>query len=153
MTHALLRAADIARMPEVRHRHQFNDNAIRMTRTLSEVAGLARLGVHLVRLEKGRDSTQHHTHDCTEEFIYILSGRGIAQIGDDTFEIGAGDFMGFTAPSAAHSMHNPHEEDLVYLVGGEHKTSDVVRYPRIRRTMIKQNGERQWVDWDDLHSL
>lgn len=153
MPHTLQRAADIARRPEVRHQHQFNDNAIRMTRTLSTLAGLTRLGVHLVRLESGRDSTQFHFHDATEEFVYILSGRGVAQIGDESHDVGAGDFMGFTAPSAPHGMHNPYREDLVYLVAGEHKSNDVVHYPKIRRTMIKAEGERLWADWDHLHEL
>ncbi|NJN50619.1 MAG: cupin domain-containing protein [Gammaproteobacteria bacterium] len=153
MSHPLSRAADIAGLTEVRHQHQFNDNAIRMTRTLSAAAGLSRLGVHLVRLETGRDSTQFHFHEATEEFIYILSGRGIAQIADESFEIGPGDFMGFTAPSQPHAMHNPFAEDLVYLVGGEHLANDVVHYPKIRRTMIKAGDARTWVDWDHLHTL
>ncbi len=150
---SLLRAEDIERLIEIRHQHQFNDNAIRMTRTLSELTGLTRLGVHLVRVEQGRDSTQFHYHDGTEEFVYILAGRGIARIGDEEFEVRAGDFMGFSAPSLPHGMNNPFVEDLVYLVAGEHKATDTVHYPLIRRTMLKTNGERRWVDWDDLHSI
>jgi len=153
MKHPLQTAKDIAERPEIRHRHQFNDNAVRMTRTLSDAAGLLRIGVHLVRVESGRDSTQFHFHDADEEFIYILSGRAIAEIGDERFEVGPGDFMGFTAPSPAHNLHNPFEEDLVYLVGGERNANDVVHYPRIRRTMIKGPGPRRWVDWDHLHTV
>jgi uncharacterized cupin superfamily protein len=149
----LLRAADIEAMTERTHVHQFNPNAVRLTRTLGERAGLERIGLHLVRLEQGRDSTQHHFHDADEEFIYVVSGRGLAHIGDETFEIGAGDFMGFPAPSPAHSMSNPHAEDLVYLVGGERNAVDAVHYPRIHRTMLKAYGHRQWVDWDDLNPL
>jgi uncharacterized cupin superfamily protein len=154
MPHPFLSATDIAQLTEVRHQHQFNDNAVRMTRTLSDAAGLTRLGVHIVRLETNRDSTQFHFHEATEEFIYVLSGRGIADIGDEQFDVGPGDFMGFTAPSEPHAMRNPYAEDLVYLVAGEHVANDVVHYPRIRRTMIKSPGKkRQWVDWNHLHSL
>ncbi|HEX7037964.1 MAG TPA: cupin domain-containing protein [Pseudomonadales bacterium] len=149
----LLRAADIAAMPERRHRHQFNDNAVRLTRTLGEPTGMQRIGLHLIRLEPGRDSTQHHYHDADEEFIYVLAGRGIARIGEQRFEIGPGDFMGFPAPSPAHSLTNPFDEDLVYLVGGERNPVDAVHYPLIRRTMTKAHGRRRWVDWDDLHDL
>lgn len=149
----LLRAADIDAMEPRRHVHQFNDNAMRLTRTLGLPAGLTRLGVHLVVLEPGRDSTQHHFHDADEEFLYVLSGRGIACIGDDEFEIGAGDFMGFPAPSPAHSLRNPFDSDLVYLMGGERHAADTVHYPRIRRSMVKGAGRRHWVDWDHFHEL
>ena len=77
----LLRAETIAATPERRDVHQFNENAVRMTRSLAEPLGLQRLGVHIVRLESGRDSTTFHFHEADEEFIYILEGRGIARIG------------------------------------------------------------------------
>lgn len=150
-TRHLLAAAQIAAMPERRHQHQFNDNAVRMTRTLGVATGLERIGVHLIRLAPGRDSTQHHYHDADEEFVYVVSGRGLAHIGDERWEVGAGDFMGFPAPSPPHSLSNPFEEDLVYLVGGERNAVDTVHYPRIQRSMLKAPGTRRWVDWKDLH--
>jgi len=149
----LLGAADIEALEEVRHRHQFNDNGIRLTRNLGDNAGLTRMGVHLVRLAPGRESTQHHYHDADEEFIYILSGRGVAHIGEDRYDVGPGDFMGFPAPSPAHSLENPYAQDLVYLMGGERNAVDVVHYPRIERSMIKTHGRRRWVDWPDMHEL
>ena len=149
----LVKAADIAAMPERPHRHQFNENAVRMTRTLGVPAGLERMGVHLIRLEPGFDSTQFHYHDADEEFVLILSGHGRAYIGDGTFDVGPGDFMGFPSPSPGHGLHNDSDDDLVYLVGGESNPADVVHYPWIRRTMIKSHGRRSWVDWADLHEL
>ncbi|TNF84966.1 MAG: cupin domain-containing protein [Gammaproteobacteria bacterium] len=140
-------------MPERAHRHQFNENAVRMTRTLGMPAGLTQMGLHLIRLEPGFDSTQFHYHDADEEFVLVLSGQGQAFIGDETFDVGPGDFMGFPAPSPGHGLHNNSETDLVYLVGGESNPSDVVHYPWIRRTMIKSHGRRSWVDWSDLHDL
>lgn len=149
----LLTAADIEALPEQRHVHQFNPDALRLTRTLGERVGLERIGIHLVRLPQGADSTQFHYHDADEEFLLVLAGRGIAEIGEDRFEIGPGDFMGFPAPSPPHMLHNPHPEDLVYLMGGERNPVDVVHYPRIRRSMMKSHGRRAWVDWDELHEL
>lgn len=148
-----LAASEIDALPERRHTHQFNDNAVRRTRTLGVPAGLARLGVHLVRLAPGRESTQFHYHDSDEEFVYILSGTGTAWIGDATFTVGAGDFMGFPAPSPGHGMKNESAADLVYLMGGEANPADVVHYPWIRRTMIKSHGRRAWVDWQHLNDL
>ncbi len=149
----LLPAREIQQLEEVQHRHQFNDNAVRLTRTLGTHAGLTRIGIHLVRLAPGRDSTQHHFHDADEEFIFILSGRGLARIGDERHEVGPGDFMGFPAPSPAHSLANPFEDDLIYLMGGERNALDAVHYPEIRRSMIKSHGRRKWMEWNDMHTL
>ncbi len=145
-----LSAEDIAALDERKHVHQFNDNAVRMTRSVGELLGLTRLGVNLIRLESGRDSTTHHYHDADEEFIYILSGKGLAKIGDETTAVGPGDFMAFTAPSAAHSLHNPNAEDLVYLVGGESNYPDVVHYPDIDRIMLKTGGKKSWFPAEQL---
>lgn len=142
-----LSAKEIAAMPERQHQHQFNDNAVRLTRSIGAALGLERIGVHIVRLTPGRDSTTHHYHDADEEFIYILSGSGIARIGTEERPVGSGDFMAFTAPSAPHSLRNPErsDEDLVYLVGGERRYPDVVHYPEADKVMIKgANNERAW---------
>ncbi len=149
----LLRAADIRAMPEKRVQHQFNANAVRHTRTLSMPTGMRRTGIHQIRLAPGSDSTTHHSHEADEEFIYIISGRGTARIGDRSFAVGPGDFMGFPAPSPAHSMTNTSDEDLVYLMGGERNSTDTVHYPELGRSMIKNHGRREWFDWNDLHPV
>lgn len=153
MSKFLVRRADLSPAQETRTQHQFNDNAVRHSHSLAERTGMSRIGVHLVRIESGRDSTTHHFHDADEEFIYVLAGRGLARIGGEEFDIGPGDFMGFPAPSPAHSMHNPYDEDLVYLMGGERWAADVVHYPDIKRSMIKSHGRRAWMSWDDMHDL
>ena len=145
--------AAIAALPERAHQHQFNDNAVRLTRTLGTLVDLETVGVHLVRLAPGRDSTQFHYHDADEEFVYILEGTGLAHVGDARIPVGPGDFMGFPSPSPGHALTNDGSEDLVYLMGGERNPADVVHYPRIRRSMIKAHGRRSWVDWDDLTDL
>lgn len=145
-----LSAADIAAMPEREHQHQFNNNAIRLTRALGDHLGLERLGVSLIRLAQGRDSTQHHYHEADEEFIYIISGQGTAKIGDAYQPVGPGDFMAFSSPSAAHSLYNPNPEDLVYLLGGERNFPDIVHYPDDNKAMFKAGKRRQWVARDTL---
>ena len=151
LTH--LTADQIACLPERRHIHQFEPNGVRHMRTLGLTAGLNRLGVHLIRLTSGHVSTQQHWHDADEEFIYILSGRGVAWLDAARVPIRAGDFLGFGAPSAAHALENPFAEDLVYLVGGERNAVDLVHYPRIERTLVKAHGARRWIDWAAVKEL
>jgi uncharacterized cupin superfamily protein len=146
----LLSAAEIEAMEERRHVHQFNADAVRMTRSPGDLLGLQRLGLHLVRLTPGHDSTTFHCHEQDEEFLYILSGRGIAEIGEDRHEVGAGDLMAFPAGSPGHMLRNPYDEDLVYLMGGERNALDVVRYPRDGRTLFKYHGHRRAAHDGDL---
>ena len=149
-TKALLTAAQILQLDEKEHIHQHNNNAIRLTRSLSEPTGIKSIGVHLVRVQQGRDSTEFHSHQQDEEFIYILSGQGIASIGEDQFQVSGGDFMGFEKNSPAHAMFNPNSEDLVYLMGGSRCEIDICDYPRLKRRQFRVNGKREAVNWDDL---
>jgi uncharacterized cupin superfamily protein len=52
------------------------------------------------------------------------------------FEVGPGDFMGFPTPSVAHHLVNPYDEDLVYLMGGEHSGLDISIFPRIGKRIV-----------------
>ena len=140
-------------LTETTSTHQFNSNAVRHVKTLTHLAGLSRLGLHVVRLTQGNESTEHHSHDNDEEFLIVLEGRGKAKIGDDAFDIGPGDIMAFPCGSPAHSMSNPYASDLVYVMGGERNKNDVVHYPRLRRSMVKTADRRYWSDWDDQHEL
>lgn len=149
----LLKASDITAMPETVKVHGLNPNAIRHTKSLGDAVGMTQMGVHLVRVEPGTETTQFHFHHQEEEFIYIISGKGIAEIGEEFFVVEAGDFMGFTAPSLPHSMRNPFEVDLVYLMGGERRNFDICDYPRLKRRLFRVNGERKLVDWENLKSF
>ena len=150
---ALLTGAGIRRMKEDKFVHFLNPGAIRYTRSLGDACGLSTIGVHLVRLKKGDDSTEYHFHHQDEEWVYILSGKGVAQIGKRTFKIGAGDFMGFVAGSEPHAMRNPHARDLVYLVGGNRWAMDVCDYPKIQKRRYRMNGDNVYLDLAALTSM
>ncbi len=149
----LLAAEDIRNMKERVHRHQFNDNAIRHTRSLGDALGLERLGIHLVRLEPDHDSTQFHFHRQDEEFLYILEGHGRAEIGDGVHPVGPGDFMAFARDSQPHNLHNDSEQDLVYLMGGSRSEIDICEYPRIGRRMFRVDGKKTFVEIDDINDV
>lgn len=144
--HPLLRAGTIAAMREEARAHALDPSAVRHTRSLGDATGLASVGVHLVRLEPGRTSSVYHFHHHDEEWIYVLAGRGIAEIGDERFEVEPGDFMGFVAGSMPHSLANPYPEDLVYLVGGSRLPFDICDYPRLRKRRYRASGGIEYVD-------
>ena len=146
----LLSAEAIAAMAERSYQHPFNPNGVRNSRGLSDAVGMKQLGVHLVRVESGRDSTEYHTHTHDEEWVYILSGRGMAEIGERRTEVKTGDFMGFVAGSLPHTMTNPFKEDLVYLVGGTRHAYDVVDYPRRGVRSYKYDGKRDNIETKNL---
>lgn len=144
--HPLLRARDIEALPEEARAHPLDASLVRHTRSLGDATGLTRTGVHLVRLKKGATSALYHRHQQDEEWVYVLSGRAVAEIGDETHDVGPGDFMGFPAGSAAHNLHNPHEEDFVYLVSGDHMQFDICDYPRAGKRRYRINGKNVYVD-------
>lgn len=141
-----LPADAITAMAETSFTHPLNANAVRHTRTLGEIAGLGNVGVHLVRVEPGHATTEYHFHRAEEEFLYILSGRGVAEIDGREVAVGPGDFMGFPAGGPAHVMRNEGPDDLVYLMAGEHRTADVVDYPHKKKRLLRVLGNRQFID-------
>ncbi|MEQ8281551.1 MAG: cupin domain-containing protein [Parvibaculum sp.] len=150
-----LTAAQIDRLPERPNIHQFNANAIRNTRSIGDLLGLSDVGVHLVRVEPGRETTEHHFHGQDEEFLYILSGRAEATIGEETFEVGPGDFMAFPKNSPAHSMRvrDDASDDLVYLMGGTRAPIDICTYPRLGRRMYRVDGVKEYAALDDFKKV
>jgi len=129
-------ADEIAAVPEVHLQHPWNPNSDIFIRPLSTGAGLSRTVLSIARVPPGKESFVYHRHERDEEFVYILSGRGRAEIGDDVVEVGPGDFMGFTAPGVAHHLTNPFDEDLVYLMGGERSGFDMGHFPRLGRRIV-----------------
>ena len=63
---SLFRKSVIDALPEKRHAHVLDPEAQRLTRSLGDAVGLKTLGVHLVRLEPGRESTVYHFHHQDE---------------------------------------------------------------------------------------
>jgi uncharacterized cupin superfamily protein len=133
----LIRAADRARMPDQSFSHPFNPASEIHGFPLGAAAGLSRVGVNLLRVPPGKESFVLHSHHGEEEFLYILSGRGMARIGDEEHEVGPGDFMGFPTPSVVHHLRNPFDEDLVYLSGGERKPMEVADLPLQNKRMVR----------------
>jgi uncharacterized cupin superfamily protein len=110
---------------------------------LARLAGFARTGVALVRLAPGQESFAYHAHLREEEWLYVVSGRGLAEVDGRPLEVGPGDFLGFPAPSVAHILRNSFGEELVYLTGGERLGGDGLDDPRLgKRYLLLPEGDR-----------
>ncbi len=141
-----LSAQVIAAMEAVKRVHFLNESAIRDNKSIGDATGLKNLGVHLITIEPGHRSTEYHFHHYEEECVYVLSGHGTAVIGDQTYQIGPGDFLGHPINKVAHEMINDGTEPLVCLVIGQRLTQDITDYPRKGKRLYRHSGERSLVD-------
>ncbi|WNG52101.1 cupin domain-containing protein [Archangium minus] len=149
----LSRAADRALIPTESQQHPLNPQSEIHGHSLSELVGLRRLGVHLLRIPPGKESFVFHSHQLEEEWMYVLSGRGIAEIGDELHEVGPGDFLGFPTPSVGHHLRNTFSEDLVYLSGGERREMEVADFPRHNKRMVRVGSTVSLCPLDTVESF
>lgn len=149
----LIRSAEIEQLPEVQFQHPFNPNSEIYLRSLSDAVGMQRVILRIGRIPPGKESFIYHAHHHEEEFILIISGKGIAEIDNQEFEVNPGDFLGFPAPSVAHHLRNPFDTDLVYLMGGERQSVEIGDYPRLNKRVIRDGKEAYIIDLDAVQSF
>lgn len=135
----LLRKSEIVENEES-FSHPWNPNSMIIGTRLSEMTDLKRTGVSLVRVPAGKESFVYHAHHREEEWIYILSGQGMARIDGKDFDVQSGDFMGFPT-GVAHHLTNVSDDDLVYLMGGESLDVEVADFPDLDRRMVRRGKE------------
>jgi uncharacterized cupin superfamily protein len=59
-----------------------------------------------------------HKHKGSEEIYYIISGKGLMRVDDETSEVGPGDAV-LTKNGSSHGLENIGETDLrIIVVGG-----------------------------------
>jgi uncharacterized cupin superfamily protein len=141
-----LSADAIAAMEGVRRVHYLNPEAVRINKALGDAVGLKNIGVHLIAVPPGHRSTEFHAHHYEEECIYVLSGGGMATVGEAIHRIGPGDFIGCPTNDVAHEMINDGAEPLVCLVIGQRLLQDITDYPRRGKRLYRHSGEWDLVD-------
>ena len=147
----LLTAEDIAAMDGLDKTHFLNPNAKRNNKSLGDATGLTGLGIHIIEVEPGSETTEYHVHYFEDEAVYVLAGTATAEIGDDAFSIKPGDFIGYRKGGAAHTIRNTGTETLRCLVIGQRLAHDVGDYPR-KGKRIYRNDDLPW-DLADLAGL
>ena len=145
----LLRAAE-QQEQEGSFSHPWNERSLVRGTMLGKILGLKRTGVSILHLASGKESFVYHSHHSEEEWMYILSGRGIAEIDGAEYEVGPGDFMAFPTPSVAHHLKNPFDAELIYLVGGENLETEIADFPRLGKRMIRKKDAIEIVDHADI---
>jgi uncharacterized cupin superfamily protein len=148
----IVRAADIAAHAQ-EFSHPWNPQSLMRGTQLARSVGLKRTGVNFMRVPAGKEAFVYHSHQFEEEWIYVLSGRAVALIDDTEYEVNAGDFIGFPAPSVAHLMRNPGPEDLVYLSGGENREFDVADFPKLGKRMVRDGQKVDIYDIADARPM
>lgn len=136
----LITANQIKEMEGLHKVHFLNSNAVRINKSLGDRTGITGLGFHIIEVEVGRDTTEHHSHFHEDECVYVLEGNATAYIGDQAYAIGPGDFLGYPKGGQAHSIRNTGTEILRCIVVGQRLAQDVADYPRLKKRIYRNVG-------------
>lgn len=136
----LVSSEEIAEMEGLQKSHFLNANAQRVNKSLGDMVGLTGFGFHLIEVEPGHETTEHHVHYHEDECVFVLSGSATAYIGDEEIAIKAGDFLGHRKGGSAHSIKNTGNERLRCIVVGERLPNDVVDYPKLNKRLFRNAG-------------
>ena len=147
----ILTREEIDSLEGVEKTHFLNDNARRLNKSLGDLTGLKGLGFHIIEVQPGRESTELHAHHHEDECVYILEGEATVTIGDKTYTIRAGDFIGFRAGGEPHKLENTSTELLKCIVAGLRLDHDVADYPLKGKRLFRNKG-LPWnlVDRDEI---
>lgn len=136
----LMTAAEIDAMEGLAKVHFVNPGAKRINKSLGDETGLTGLGIHIIEVAPGDETTEYHVHHYEDEAVYILSGTGTATIGEEDHAIAPGDFIGYRAGGLAHTIVNTGDEILKILVVGQRLPHDVGDYPRKGQRIYRNAG-------------
>ena len=148
----ILKKEDIEKNEAKKKQHFLNDNAQCANKSLGDSVGLTGFGFHIMEVQPGHDSTEHHFHYNEDECVYILSGQGTAFVGEESYSVSEGDFLGYRKGGLAHSLTNTGASVLKCIVVGQRLESDVVDYPNQGKRIFRSRG-LSWkvVDFADIN--
>jgi uncharacterized cupin superfamily protein len=137
------------RHPNVVHRDEVEPTIVERgkhrfhRRTFGPVTGSRQLGGSLMELAPGALSYPLHFHCANEEAIFVVSGRGVARIGESRVPVRAGDWIALPiGPEHAHQMINDGDSPLIYLVVATDHKCEVIGYPDSKK--VAAFGGESW---------
>jgi uncharacterized cupin superfamily protein len=99
-------------------------------RALGEALGLTRIGVNLVRVLAGKQSSMRHWHTHEDEFLYVLEGELVLRTQAGEQQLTPGMCAGFAAGSTdGHHLINRSERSASFLVASNRDPEDSAHYP------------------------
>ncbi|CAA0104016.1 Uncharacterised protein [Zhongshania aliphaticivorans] len=147
----LLSKEDIEQFEGLSKTHFLNNNAKRNNKSLGDLTGLTGFGFHIIEVQVGHETTEFHKHYHEDECVYILEGSAEALIGDDRYNVKAGDFIGYRAGGKAHSLRNNGDSILKCIVVGQRADHDVGDYPKLNKRIYRhKNMPWNLVDLDAI---
>ena len=142
----LIRTHQLAPDTALVFRHPLNPRSEVHMHVLGRAVGMQRAQLSLARIPPGKESFVYHAHAAQEEFVFILSGTGTAEIGEARVKVGPGDYMGFPIDGVGHHLINSGDQDLVYLTGGEHTDVEIGHFPRLGKWIVSRGDQVAVVD-------
>ena len=146
----IVRSKEIEAMKGLAKIHFLNENAKRTNKSLGDLVGLKNLGVHLIEVLPGHESTEYHVHQNEDECVYILSGNATVTIDRTDYEVSAGDFIGYPAGGLPHGMENTGSEVLRCLVIGQRLLEDVGDFPKLGKRLYRYGQSNDLVDLENI---
>lgn len=140
----IIKRNEIDAMEGLTKPHYLNDGAVRNNKSLGDMTGITGFGFHIVDVPPGKDSTEFHVHYHEDECLYVLSGEATAYIGEDSFKVAEGDFIGYRASGLPHKIHNSSKETFRCIVVGQRLDHDVADYPKLAKRLYRNKGQK----WD-----
>ena len=102
----------------------------RVKRRLGAACGLKNLGVNLVTLGPGGQSSARHWHTLEDEFVYVLEGEVVLVTNEGEQTLRAGMCAGYAAGSRnGHHFINRSQRPAKYLEMGTNVPGDTAFYP------------------------
>lgn len=95
---------------------------------LTDIFGFKDIFVHHEILSPGRKTSAPHYHSLREEMVIVLNGSPTCHLGNQTFQMKSGDFVGFEPGSKLHYIENTTDELVQLLVICSHPKDDCTVY-------------------------
>ena len=81
-------------------------------------------------MEPGAVSALFHWHAVQDEFVFLVEGVATVLVGENEYELSAGDCIGFKAGTKiGHQIENRSDERVSYIEIGDRLPGDAGGYP------------------------
>ena len=134
----LIKRDAIESMQGLAKTHFLNHKAQRTNKSLGDLTGLTGFGFHIIEVPPGALSTECHVHQFEDEAVYVLEGSATARIGDEQFQIGEGDFLGYRANGEPHTIENTGDDSPQVHRGGSKACPRCVGLSRPREALVQK---------------